>query len=646
MTRRRRPLVILLAYKERLGIMPTPRYWVYVSDRGNIFMTEVAALLSAALADLSYETVFPAPGLPEREPGRINLVVAPHEFFPLQRDVGEAQLLRAAEASVTVGVEQPGTAWFDLGAHYSSVAAAVLDISPYAVAALRDRGIEATHIQLGYHPSWDRWSGESARERPTDFLFLGAVTQRRLKILSSMAPLLWDWTSDIRLFEFPRPMSEVRGSFLAGADKWDLLASSRILINIHRDDVPYFEWVRVLEAVVNGCLVITEASTDYGTLEPGKHLIAVPAETLPSYAVSVITDEVLRSEMASAAYDFVRSELLLTTLLEPICALLDGVAPRVTGGRKPLPTQSSVTLPPSPRLPALEDTLASEMRVRARVKELLDSETHLIRQTEALEARLRYGDPDHADTFVTGAWEGCTPEVSVVITSYNYQSFIVEAMESVVSSIGVSVELVVVDDHSEDASVSAIRGFMAANDWFPIMLVARAANVGLSEARNTGITRVRGDRIFMLDADNVIFPNTLVKLSVGLDGHPDAALAYGIIGTSDDGALLSHLPWDLARLCMDNYIDAMALIRRAALEELGGYDEYFGQKGGWEDYELWLRFGANGYTGVFLPEFVGWYRVHPMSLVHMVNLDTAGLVSELRRRYPFLPWPAGDGAAR
>jgi hypothetical protein len=518
--------------------MATPGYWVYVSERGNVFITEIAALLAAALADLGCETVFPAPGLPAREQDRINLLGAPHEFFPLQRGVSECQLLRAAEASIAVGVEQPGTPWFDLGAHYSSVGAAVLDISPYAVEALASRGLEATNLQLGYHPSWDRWGGGPTRPRDTDLLFLGSVTQRRERILSSTASLVWDCSSDIRLFEFPRPMSEPRANFVAGTDKWDLLASSRILLNIHRNDVPHFEWVRVLEAVVNGCLVISEPSADYGPLQPGKHLVAAPTETLASYAVSIMSDEALRAEMASAAYDFVRSDLLLTDLLKPICALLESTMPRVSMSRKPLPPESSAQAAPPVRMPALEDALASGIRVRARVKELLDSETHLIRRVEALEARLTYGNADHADTFVTGAWAGCAPDVSVIITSYNYEPFIIDAIESVVSSIHVTVELIVVDDHS----AKAVRDFMTGHDWFPMKLVARCANAGVSRARNTGIAAARGDPILILDADNLVYPTSLMNLSAALDKAPDAAFAYGIIALSSEGVCWAIYP--------------------------------------------------------------------------------------------------------
>ena len=111
----------------------SPTYYVYVSDRGNIFMTEIAGLLAAGLADLGYETVFPAPGLPEEGQGRINLVVAPHEFYPLQRGQDERALARAAEASVAVGVEQPGTNWFELGTRYARLGPMALDINRYSV---------------------------------------------------------------------------------------------------------------------------------------------------------------------------------------------------------------------------------------------------------------------------------------------------------------------------------------------------------------------------------------------------------------------------------------------------------------------------------------------------------------------------------
>jgi hypothetical protein len=629
-------LLGLLDGRDTMALM-SPSYYVYVSDRGNVFMTEIAGVLAATLSDLGYYTVFPAVGLPEQGRDRVNLVVAPHEFFTLQRGLSERELLKAAEVSVCVGVEQPGTSWFELSTRYASVGPVVLDISPYAVDELSRRGLDAIHLQLGYHPSWDRWGGDPARLRPTDLLFLGSFTTRREGILSEVAPLLWDCNSDIRLFEFPRPMTEPRAHFVASTAKWELLASSRVLLNIHRSEVPYFEWVRVLEAVVNGCLVVTETSTDYGPLLPGEHLIAAPSEVLGAYTASIMTDEALRAELATAAYDFVRTKLEFKILFEPICAHLEDLVVRVTRPRqrKPfrLPTAPRVT-PNSPVHDVLPDT---KRHLWARVKELLDGETELLQRVEALQARLLYGSADHVDVSVTQAWEGFEPDVSVVITTYNYEALVTEAMASVMSSLGPAAELIVIDDHSQDGSVDAVRDLMGATDWFPTMLLVRAANGGVGAARSTGIAQARADRVFILDADNLIYPTTLKKLSAALDKSPDAAFSYGIIAKIGHAGLLSHLPWDVKRLTEANYIDAMAMIRRQVWEEFGGYDTYFSLRG-WEDYEFWLRLAAGGCVAAFVPEFVGCYRVHSMSRQQTVNLDTGPLMNDFRERYPFLPW--------
>ncbi|MGA2521518.1 MAG: glycosyltransferase [Acidimicrobiales bacterium] len=610
-------------------------YHVYVSDRGNVFMTEIAAVLAAALGDLGYDTVFPAPGLPERGRDRVNLVMAPHEFFTLQRDHTEQELLQAAAASVSIGVEQPGTRWFELGTHYAGVGAAVLDISPYAVDELRSRGLDAMHLQLGYHPSWDRWGGEPTRPRPTDLLFLGSMTPRRDRILAEAAHLLWDCNADIRLFEFPRPMSEPRANFVASEAKWEMLASSRVLLNVHRDEVPYFEWVRVLEAVVNGCLVVTESSTDYGPLLPGEHLIAAPADVVSAYAASMVIDEPLRAELAGAAYDFVRTKLELKTLLQPVCTHLEEAV--VPGVRRRAPAPKPMALRPAP-VPAGPAPVGDATRnMISRVKDLLDGETQLLQQVEALQARLVHGSADHVDVTTTESWDDATPEVTVLVTSYNYRSHVTDAMASVRCSLGVAVELVVVDDHSEDDSVDVITQAMAETHWFPTKLVARAANAGVGVARNTGIAHARSDRVFILDADNLVYPTTLRKLSDALDREPGAAFSYGIIARIGDPGLLSHLPWDVERLTMGNYIDAMAMIRRPVWDEAGGYDVDSSLRG-WEDYEFWLRLAAMGAFGAFVPEFVGCYRVHAQSRQQTVNLDTAPLMADFRARYPFLPW--------
>lgn len=616
----------------------TPRYHVYVSSSGNIFMTEIAALIAVSLSDLGYECVFPAPGLPEAGLGRVNVVVAPHEFFPLQAGITEAELLAAAAQSVTVGVEQPGTDWFELGTHYASVSRAVLDISQYAVEELRRRGLPAEHLQLGYHPSWDRWGGDPERPRRRDVAFLGSTAPRRERLLSEYAPLLWNRTTDVRLFEFPRPMSQPRANFVAGEAKWDFLASSRILLNIHRNEVPYFEWVRALEAVVNGAVLVSEVSSDYGPLRPGEHFVAAPAELLGAYAAALLLDPPLRSEISVAAYDFVRTKLEFNLAMAGICEGLDRLATTPAGsGVMPHPLRLNDTPPAPPSQPALQAALETEFVARVRIKELLDSETDAIQTLESLQARLRFGSADHAEVSKTSAWDRCRPDVTVLITSYNYAHFVGEAIESAMASQDLAVEIIVVDDHSQDHSIEVIKAIMDGADWFPIMLLDKAANAGVGAARNLGFAEARADRVLVLDADNIVFPNCLAKLSAALDGEPATSFAYGIIAQIGEPGLISFLPWDVERLVLGNYIDALAMIRKPAWEDLGGYDDYSSQLG-WEDYEFWLRMAGDHRGAAFVPEFVACYRIHANSRQTRVNLDTAPLLATFKSRYPFLPW--------
>ena len=181
---------------------------------------------------------FQPPGLPEQGRDRVNLVIGPHEFFSLQAGHSERELLNAARVSVTVGVEQPGTAGFDLGAHYASLGPMALDFSRDGVDALVRRGIDAAHLQLGYHPSWDRWGGDPNRPRPTDLLFLGTMTAHRGHLLSEAAPLLWDCNADIRLWEGSEPTgfgpnSKPGTASAEESAEADALASSRVLLNFH-----------------------------------------------------------------------------------------------------------------------------------------------------------------------------------------------------------------------------------------------------------------------------------------------------------------------------------------------------------------------------------------------------------------------------
>ena len=124
-----------------------------------------------------------------------------------------------------------------------------------------------------------------------------------------------------------------------------------------------------------------------------------------------------------------------------------------------------------------------------------------------------------------------------------------------------------------------------------------------------------------------------------MDDDSEAFFAYPILEEHIDGephTLRSFFPWEPGRLAESNYIDAMSLLRRRELRELGGYTED-PRLLGWEDYDLWCRTAQRGLRGVLVPEILARYRRAEHSMLYSItNVDTSDAESLLRARYPVL----------
>jgi hypothetical protein len=109
---------------------------------------------------------------------------------------------------------------------------------------------------------------------------------------------------------------------------------------------------------------------------------------------------------------------------------------------------------------------------------------------------------------------------------------------------------------------------------------------------------------------------------------------------------MSYLSWDARRLRYGNFIDAMAMIRRAELLEVGGYvtDR---RLHGWEDFALWCTFAERGWRGVRVPEILARYRAAFHSMISVTNIDTTDAWNVLLDRFPDVlsAGPAAGGAA-
>jgi glycosyltransferase involved in cell wall biosynthesis len=199
-------------------------------------------------------------------------------------------------------------------------------------------------------------------------------------------------------------------------------------------------------------------------------------------------------------------------------------------------------------------------------------------------------------------------------------------------------EIVVVDDASSDDSVGAVRRTLEERPWVPAKLIRRGANSGLAAARNLGIAHARGDYVFILDADNSVYPKALGSLAAAMDSDRGASFAYGIIEQFNEkgpGAIISWLGWDPRRLRYGNFVDAMAMVRRSDLLRVGGFTSD-PTVHGWEDFALWCAMADAGHRGILVPDVIARYRVGVHSMISMTNIDVSGAWGALLRRYPVL----------
>jgi GT2 family glycosyltransferase len=170
-------------------------------------------------------------------------------------------------------------------------------------------------------------------------------------------------------------------------------------------------------------------------------------------------------------------------------------------------------------------------------------------------------------------------------------------------------------------------------------IVDKKFNTGLADARNTGVRTARAPYVFMLDADNLLYPNALNQLLSAISAGEYAA-AYSVLcrfrGTPDNRVgLLSYYDWDPQILVQYPYIDAMAMFSRDALLELGGYDNELSQIGwfGWEDYDMWLRIAQRELPVAFVPNTLCLYRHHETSMINSTNLFEMDLVRHFVGRF-------------
>lgn len=203
-----------------------------------------------------------------------------------------------------------------------------------------------------------------------------------------------------------------------------------------------------------------------------------------------------------------------------------------------------------------------------------------------------------------------TPDISVIIPTYNRREYVQKAIESCfVENDGVSVEVIVVDDGSTDNTRNFLRSLHN-----PRVRAVFQEDQGASAARNHGMQKARGDFLKFLDDDDYLRPGTLISQYDALN-ESDADVCYGDYTVEFEGDKSSHLHTnqDHSSLFVGlasgdvNRIPLSFLFERSALEGVH-WDEGLKYL---EDVEFMMRAASqHRLTSVKINDPVGVHRIH------------------------------------
>ena len=222
------------------------------------------------------------------------------------------------------------------------------------------------------------------------------------------------------------------------------------------------------------------------------------------------------------------------------------------------------------------------------------------------------------------------PCVSVIIPCYNHRDTVAAAIESALNQTFTDREIIVINDGSPDDTAAVLRPYQDRIRYF------EQANAGQAAARNRGIELAQGELLAFLDDDDTWPPDKLAWQVEVLRARPELVLVYGEdVRVDEAGQVLPPTPRKgYKRPGGDVYRDFLegcwiaspgqALIRKSALQKVGGFDESIWGSDDWELYMRLARVGSFHYAN--RPALN--YRVHAASastnvLRHLKGHDAA-----------------------
>jgi cellulose synthase/poly-beta-1,6-N-acetylglucosamine synthase-like glycosyltransferase len=201
-----------------------------------------------------------------------------------------------------------------------------------------------------------------------------------------------------------------------------------------------------------------------------------------------------------------------------------------------------------------------------------------------------------------------TPIVSVLMTSYNREAYIEQAIQSVLASDLTDFELIICDDCSLDATVEIARKYASIDAR--VRVFEHNQNIGDYPNRNRAASYALGKYIKYLDSDDAMYPHTLSMMVNCMEQFPEAG--FGLSSMPEPSRVYPVL-LEPQKIYWEHFFGfghfdrapGSAIIKKSVFDDVGG----FSGKRMIGDYEMWFTL-ARKYSMVKYPRELVWTRHH------------------------------------
>lgn len=224
--------------------------------------------------------------------------------------------------------------------------------------------------------------------------------------------------------------------------------------------------------------------------------------------------------------------------------------------------------------------------------------------------------------------------VSIIMPCYNDGAYMEEAVASVRAQTYENIELIIIDDGSDDPKTLEILQKMCAEG----VTVLHTDHLRPAGARNAGIAAAKGTYILPVDSDDTIEADYVARAVEVMESSENIGIVYchaDLFGEETGPWVLPE--YSLEAILLDNVIFVTSLFRREDWEKVGGFRTTM--KHGMEDYDFWLSILELGRDVYQLPEILFHYRIKPASRTTRFMDDPAVVRETYRdiyRQHPVL----------